>query len=327
MNGRNSAAGKANVVKLCKGIRQRGVVGRCCIGRGGAGRVRGGGIEGRSRMETALRGGGGVNRRGVGRRMRHGKFVWGHGTVVRARDLIGGIRRLGSGQGRVRRRILRLRDPGEGGGWGGICARWIISGVVGKGLGRGGQTGHVGEPELVETVGIKVGSGREAVGRGLAVDGPRDIATEGNEELVYGGKLLWGANVKGDGAGVEVVLDIVGVGEVVETLCHVCGEDEGRGRAVRWIRTVIVCGSDLALLDVGEKVVDGMIIGALAARGRDGLGLVGVPGGDLVVEKEVVGGGSDVARGILVQVRGRVVCVGGWYGVSKGGGKGECSTV
>ena len=92
---------------------------------------------------------------------------------------------------------------------------------MGKGLGRGGKTGHTRETELVETVGIKIGSGREAVGRllGVAVDGAGDIATEGDEELVYGSKLLWGANVKGDGAGVKVVLgDVVGVGDVVETV-------------------------------------------------------------------------------------------------------------
>lgn len=77
------------------------------------------------------------------------------------------------------------------------------------------------------------------------------------------------------------------------------------GWVERRIRTGIVGGGDLAFLDVVEKVVDGMVIGALVAGGRDGLRLVGIPGGDLVVEKEVVGGGSDVARG--VQLRGRVV--------------------
>lgn len=66
---------------------------------------------------------------------------------------------------------------------------------------------------------------------GSAMDGTGDIATEGDEEFVYGGELLWGANVKGDGAGIEVVLgDIVGVRDVVETLRHFCEEgDEGRG--------------------------------------------------------------------------------------------------
>lgn len=59
--------------------------------------------------------------------------------------------------------------------------------------------------------------------------GRGDISTEGNEELVYGGEFLWSANVEGDGAGIKVVLgDIVGVDDVVETLCHFCGKDEGR---------------------------------------------------------------------------------------------------
>lgn len=54
--------------------------------------------------------------------------------------------------------------------------------------------------------------------------GAGDVAAEGDEEVVYGGELLWGANVKGDGAGIEVVLGcVVGVSDVVETLCHFCG--------------------------------------------------------------------------------------------------------
>ena len=63
-----------------------------------------------------------------------------------------------------------------------------------------------------------------------AVDGAGDIAAEGDEEFVYGGELLRGADVKRDGVGIEVVLsDIVGIGDVVEALCHFCGEGVGRG--------------------------------------------------------------------------------------------------
>jgi hypothetical protein len=82
------------------------------------------------------------------------------------------------------------------------------------------------------------------------------------------------------------------------------------------IRTGIVGGRDLAFLDVVEKVVDGVVIGALVA------GLVGIPGGDLVVEEEVVRRGREVAG--MVQVRGRVR---GWQGVSRGQGRGTGPTV
>ena len=62
---------------------------------------------------------------------------------------------------------------------------------------------------------------------GRAGYGRSDIATEGDEEVVYGCEFLWGANVEGDGAGVKVVL--VGISDVVETVYHFCGGDEGRG--------------------------------------------------------------------------------------------------
>lgn len=135
------------------------------IGRGGTGRVGGGGIEGWSWTETALRGGGWIS---VGRRLSQGKLVcsgWRHGAIVVY--LIRGGRMRG-GQGRVRGRILRVRDrPGEGGGRGGVCGGWImmggIGGVMRKGLGRCGKAGHGGETELAETVRIKVGGGGEAV--------------------------------------------------------------------------------------------------------------------------------------------------------------------
>ena len=66
VNGRNSTAGYANIVKLCKRVRQGGVMRRGSVGGGGDGRVGRGGIEGRSGMEMALRGGGRVGRWGVG---------------------------------------------------------------------------------------------------------------------------------------------------------------------------------------------------------------------------------------------------------------------
>ena len=66
-----------------------------------------------------------------------------------------------------------------------------------------------------------------------------------------------------------------------------------------------------------------MVIRTLVARGRDRL--VGFPGGGLVVKKEVVGGGRDVAR-MLVDVGGRVVgaCE---RGVSGEKGRGKRNTV
>lgn len=102
--------------------------------------------------------------------------------------------------------------------------------VMRKRLGRGGKTGHTGETEFIETIRIKVGGRGETVGAG-AVNGSGDIATEGDEEFVYGGELLWSAHVKGDGTGIKVVLsDVVGVCNVVETIHHFCGEDEERGK-------------------------------------------------------------------------------------------------
>lgn len=63
-----------------------------------------------------------------------------------------------------------------------------------------------------------------------------------------------------------------------------------------------------------------MVTSAFIPGGREGLGLVDIPGGDLIVEKEVVGGGREVAGGV-VQFGGRVAWVGGVSG-ERGGGKG-----
>lgn len=192
-------------------------------------------------------------------------------------------------------------------------------------MGRGAKTWHAGEAELVETVWIKVRGGGEAVWMGGAMYGTGDVAAECDEEFVYCGELLWCTDVKGDGAGIEVVLgDIMGVSDVIETLCHFCGEDEGGGwgggGGGKRGRTGIVGRGDLSFFDVCEKVVDGMVMGALVAGVGDGLVPVGIPRGDLVVEEEVIGIARDVARGVLVRVGGCTDGDGGRSGAGEGEG-------
>ena len=51
----------------------------------------------------------------------------------------------------------------------------------------------------------------------------------------------------------------------------------GEAKRERGTRTGIVGRSDLAFLYVGKKVVDDVVVGALTAKGRDELGLVGIP--------------------------------------------------
>lgn len=75
LNGRHSTAGYANIVKLCKRVRQGGVVGWGRIGGSGTGRVGRGGIKGGSWMHTILRGGRWIDRRGVGCCVGHGKLM------------------------------------------------------------------------------------------------------------------------------------------------------------------------------------------------------------------------------------------------------------
>lgn len=80
-----------------------------------------------------------------------------------------------------------------------------------------------------------------------------DVPSEGHQELINGSELFWCPDVQGHGAGVEILIVLLRIGEVVEALGH----------------ATVVVGVDATFLHVGEEIVDAVVMRALRS-GRHG---------------------------------------------------------